>query len=116
LYTARNPPSFLDFPRSRRYDVGHFQEETRDSKASHEPPRGRRPGALMSDRFRRASVVALALLLAPPSRAGAALVASRPGPIDRPLALAAADFDRDGCQDLAIANFEAGTISLLLNQ
>src|SRR5882672_10712328 len=70
----------------------------------------------MSDRFRRASVVALALLLLPPSRAGAALVASRPGPIDRPLALAAADFDRDGCQDLAIANFEAGTISILLNQ
>ena len=44
------------------------------------------------------------------------VLALRPGPIDRPLSIAAADFDRDGYDDLAIANFQAGTIQILINQ
>lgn len=57
----------------------------------------------------------IAILLDPPG-ASAAILAVRPGPIDRPLHLTAADFDRDGYDDLAIANFQAGTLTILINQ
>jgi hypothetical protein len=57
-----------------------------------------------------------AALIAIPGRAGAAMFAFRPGPIDRPLAIAAADFDRDGHDDIVVANFEAGTLQILLAQ
>src|SRR5262245_12004936 len=40
----------------------------------------------------------------------------RPGPIDHPLAMVAADFDRDGRDDLAIAEFQAGVVTILLGQ
>lgn len=46
----------------------------------------------------------------------AALFALKPGPIDRPLFLLSADFDRDGYADLAIADFEAGVVQILINQ
>lgn len=42
--------------------------------------------------------------------------AFRPGPIERPLAIATGDFDRDGRDDILVANFAAGTIQLLLAQ
>ncbi len=48
--------------------------------------------------------------------AGGPLLALRPGSIDRPLHLAAADFDRDGFDDIVVANFQAGTLTLLINQ
>ena len=57
-----------------------------------------------------------ALLLPSAERASAALFALRPGPIDRPLFLLAADFDRDGFSDLAIADFQAGVVQILINQ
>jgi len=40
----------------------------------------------------------------------------RPGPIDHPLAIAAADFDRDGRDDLAFAAYQAGVVEILLGQ
>jgi FG-GAP-like repeat/Thrombospondin type 3 repeat len=55
-------------------------------------------------------------LLCGATLASASLFAPRPGTVDRSIAMIAADFDRDGVQDLAIANFEAGTISILINQ
>ncbi|MBI1950101.1 MAG: VCBS repeat-containing protein, partial [Acidobacteria bacterium] len=58
----------------------------------------------------------IALFLDPRGDAAAAILAVRPGPIDRPLHLTAADFNRDGFDDLAIANFQAGTLSILINQ
>jgi hypothetical protein len=42
--------------------------------------------------------------------------AFRPGPIERPLAIATGDFDRDGRDDILVANFAAGTLQLLLAQ
>ncbi|MFQ5878175.1 MAG: FG-GAP-like repeat-containing protein [Acidobacteriota bacterium] len=60
---------------------------------------------------------AAALVHLPAGTARAAtLLSPRPGPIDRPLVLAAADFDRDGFDDLVVANFQAGTLYILINQ
>jgi hypothetical protein len=56
------------------------------------------------------------VLLASLSFARAALLAPRPGPIDRPYDLAVADFDRDGWLDLALADFESGVVQILINQ
>jgi hypothetical protein len=53
-------------------------------------------------------------LAAPPAPAGAAVLALRPGAIDRPLHFVTADFNRDGRQDLLIAAFQAGALTLLL--
>ncbi len=66
----------------------------------------------------RAGVLLLssAALISVATQARGAILAPRPGPIDRPLHLVAADFDRDGFDDLAIANFESGTITILINQ
>jgi hypothetical protein len=47
----------------------------------------------------------------PPSR----FLRLSPGPIERPLSIAVADFDRDGLDDLVVANFQAGTIEILTN-
>ena len=57
----------------------------------------------------------IATLLPSPGPA-AAILAVDPGPIDRPLHLIGADFNRDGYDDLAIANFRGGTITILINQ
>ena len=70
--------------------------------------------------FRAARLVAAASLLlaattAPRIDAGPVLVA-RPGPIDHPQAIVAGDFDRDGREDLVIADFQAGVLQLLVNQ
>src|SRR6185295_12097219 len=75
-------------------------------------------------RLTRAGLVALALpslyagllLLPPAPGATAALLALSPGPIDHPLHLIGADFDHDGYDDIAIANFQAGTVTVLMNQ
>src|SRR2546427_10461524 len=75
-------------------------------------------------RLTRAGLLALALpllyaaifLMAPQGGAAAALLALKPGPIDHPQHLQAADFNQDGHDDLAIANFEAGTLTNLINQ
>ena len=40
----------------------------------------------------------------------------RPGPIDHRLAIAVGDFDRDGLDDLAIAEFQAGVVTILVAQ
>ncbi len=62
--------------------------------------------------------IAGTLLPLAPGAAGAAhpLLALRPGPIERPLSFVSTDFDRDGWPDLLIANFQAGTITVLINQ
>jgi len=57
---------------------------------------------------------ALLCLLA--SRGTAQLLALRPGPIDHPLYILGADFNQDGYDDLVVANFEAGTVTVLINQ
>ncbi len=54
--------------------------------------------------------------LAPPGDGHAALLELRPGPIELPHYVAAADLDRDGFQDLIIANFQGGPLDLLMNQ
>src|SRR3989441_8147674 len=75
-------------------------------------------------RLTRAGLLALALpalyaailMMSPQGGALAALVALKPGVIDHPQHLVAADFNQDGYDDLAIANFEAGTVTILINQ
>src|SRR3989441_1315939 len=75
-------------------------------------------------RLTRAGLLALALpllyaailMMAPQGGAAAALLAPKPGRIDHPQHLVAADFNQDGYDDLAIANFEAGTVTILINQ
>src|SRR5882762_2778654 len=57
-----------------------------------------------------------AILLLVPSPGSAALLALRPGSIDHPLHLIAGDFNQDGFDDLVVANFEAGTVTVLINQ
>ncbi len=69
----------------------------------------------MSIRSLRAAALAAALACAPAASPDAALLGSRPGPVERPVYVASGDFNRDGCQDLAIANFEAGSVSILVN-
>ncbi len=59
-----------------------------------------------------ASVALLAGAAAP--RAG--LLAPRPGPIDRPLALAVGDFDRDGIDDIVVADYQAAVLNLLVGR
>jgi len=56
------------------------------------------------------------LLLSPALSTSAALLVMQPGPIDHPLHLVGADFNQDGFDDLAIANFQAGTVTVLINQ
>src|SRR5437867_3676863 len=57
-----------------------------------------------------------AIFLAPGVAVAAGLLALKPGPIDHPLHLVAADFNQDGFDDLAIANFEGGIVYVLINQ
>ncbi len=75
------------------------------------------------NRLTRGGLLALALptlygaiLLLVPSPGSAALLALRPGSIDHPLHLIGADFNQDGYDDLVVANFEAGTVTVLINQ
>ena len=75
------------------------------------------------NRLTRGGLLALALptlygaiLLLVPTPGAAALLALRPGSIDHPLHLIGADFDQDGYDDLVVANFEAGTVTVLINQ
>lgn len=63
--------------------------------------------------------IVLCLLVSMPIPSGttrAGILALRPGPIELPHFVAAADFDRDGYQDLVVANFQAGTLDILINQ
>ncbi len=59
--------------------------------------------------------IGIATLLPSPGTS-AGVLAIDPGPIDRPLHMVSGDFNRDGYDDLAIANFRAGTITILINQ
>src|SRR6267142_5322615 len=75
------------------------------------------------NRLTRGGLLALALptlygaiLLLAPTPGAAALLALRLGSIDHPLHLIGADFDQDGYDDLVVANFEAGTVTVLINQ
>src|SRR5213596_1048377 len=76
------------------------------------------------NRLTRAGLLALALptlyaailMMTPQGGAAAALLALKPGSIDHPQHLVTADFNQDGYDDLAIANFEAGTVTILINQ
>lgn len=75
----------------------------------------------MRQSARRAIVSALVtapiLLLGPDARAPqAGLLAPRPGPIDRPLALGVADFDRDGLQDIVVADYQTSVLNLLVGR
>jgi hypothetical protein len=58
----------------------------------------------------------LVSMLVPPCTGRGAMLELRPGLIELPRYVAAADLDRDGYQDLIIANFEAGTLDLLISQ
>jgi VCBS repeat protein/thrombospondin type 3 repeat protein len=72
--------------------------------------------------FRRVSIPVLAVLsivTAPwpvPGGLEAAVFAPRPGPIDRLFAVAVADFDRDGLDDIVVANFQAGVLQVLIGR
>jgi len=76
----------------------------------------------MRTSFRRALPLAIAILSALPGPwvgtdgLEAAVFAPRPGPIDRPLSVAVADFDRDGRDDIVVADFQAGTLQILIGQ
>src|SRR5262245_53912950 len=76
----------------------------------------------MRTSFRRVPLLLLVVgsIVAVPWRAsgglGAAVFAPRPGPIDRPLALAVADFDRDGRDDIVVADFQAGVLQVLIGR
>jgi hypothetical protein len=62
-----------------------------------------------------AAILLLAAITA--SRLSAApVLAPRSGPIDHPQAIVAGDFDRDGREDLVVADFQAGVLQLLVNQ
>jgi len=76
----------------------------------------------MRTSFRRALTLVLAIvstLPGPWQAAGglaAAVFAPRPGPIERPLSVAVADFDRDGRDDIVVANFQSGVLQILIGQ
>src|SRR6266571_970080 len=81
----------------------------------------------MMNRLTRGGLLALALptlygaiFLLVPTPGSAALLSRGPGPspgsIDHPLHLISADFNQDGYDDLVVADFEAGTVSVLINQ
>src|SRR5262245_52839793 len=59
-----------------------------------------------------AALVLMAALSGSPPEAGP-LFRPRTGPIDHPLAIGAADFDRDGRDDLLVAEFQAAVLDLL---
>jgi len=59
-----------------------------------------------------AGILVLLLARADSSSATRGILAMRPGPPDRPGALAAADFNMDGNPDILQANFEGGDLSL----
>jgi hypothetical protein len=61
------------------------------------------------------AAIVLSGVLGPASEARP-LFQPRPGAIDRPLAIATADFDRDGRDDLAIARYQAAVVEILLGQ
>jgi FG-GAP-like repeat/Thrombospondin type 3 repeat len=52
----------------------------------------------------------------PQTVAHAAIFRVEPEAIEHPHDIVSADFDRDGYPDLAIANFQSGTITILINQ
>src|SRR6185503_9130133 len=64
----------------------------------------------------KAAVAAMVLVgtLSGPSSEARPLFRPRPGPIDHPLAIGAADFDRDGHDDLLIAEYQAAVLELLV--
>jgi hypothetical protein len=62
-----------------------------------------------------AAIVLLGALSGPPPEARP-LFRPSPGPIDHPLAIGAADFDRDGHDDLVIAEYQAAVIELLVGK
>ena len=79
------------------------------------------------NRLTRGGLLALALptlygaiLLLVPTPGSAALLSrgpgTSPGSIDHPLHLISADFNQDGYDDLVVADFEAGTVTVLINQ
>ncbi|PYS96352.1 MAG: hypothetical protein DMF50_04915, partial [Acidobacteria bacterium] len=75
-----------------------------------------RSGRVVSKALAVCLILTAAAYIGPGSGLRAGLLAPRPGPIDRPLAFAVADLNRDGFDDLIVANFQSGTLTLLLNQ
>ncbi|MEE9291476.1 MAG: thrombospondin type 3 repeat-containing protein, partial [Acidobacteriota bacterium] len=73
------------------------------------------PGGLAA-RTLAIAALTLALCAQPLWSAQPRVLEPSPGPIDKPLHVVAADFDRDGFDDLAIANFQAGSLLILINQ
>ena len=120
LYTAAQPLTLLDFPRSGRYDSAAAAAQYLLKPAPPHPT-----GIIwrsMKTSFRRALPVAIAIVSAlpgpwvGPGGLEAAVFAPRPGPIDRPLSVAIADFDRDGRDDIVVADYQAGILQILLGQ
>jgi len=76
----------------------------------------------MKTSFRRAVTLAFAIVSAllgswpGPGGPEAAVFAPRPGPIERPLSLAVADFDRDGRDDIVVADYQAGILQILIGR
>ena len=103
---SRNPVMELKMTRSPEFGT------SRTRTSGEAPGRDQRT---LGSRFRVAGIGGL-LVLSIASPEQAAVLALRPGPIDRPRHFLTADFDRDGYPDLAIANFQAGTVDLLINQ
>ena len=66
--------------------------------------------------IRLASMAATIVALASGATQAGGLLAPRPGPIDRPLALVTGDFDRDGIDDLVVADYQAAVLNLLVGR
>jgi hypothetical protein len=63
-----------------------------------------------------AAMVLAAAALSGPAPEARPLFRPRPGPMDHPLAIGAADFDRDGHDDLVVARYQAAVLDLLVGR